>query len=298
MIKTWWLAKKTHLRNLKIMKLRSLLFVPGDRPDRMEKALGLGADALILDLEDAVSFDNKENARSEIKKFLSLPRDHAIKLLVRINPLDTDLTDADLKAVLPAKPDAIMLPKADGAASVQKITSLMQEMGTNAPILPLTIETPDALFTLSEYQNVSQDLYGLTWGAEDLSASLGTKGSRNKEGVLREPLKLARALSIFAARSAGVSAIETVFADFKNEEGLKLAASEAAQDGFSGMMAIHPSQIPVINAAFTPTSEEITRAEEIVEAFNNNPGAGAQQIRGKMIDAAHLKLAKSVLERA
>ncbi len=280
------------------MKLRSLLFVPGDRPDRMEKALGLGADALILDLEDAVSLGNKESARTRVAAFLNSSRDHGIKLIVRVNPLDSGLTQTDLNLILKANPDAIMLPKADGANSVQQTLHTMQEIGPVVPILPLTVETPGALFSLSEYQNVQEKLYGLTWGAEDLSASLGTKGSRDQEGVLREPLKLARSLIVFAARAAQVPAIETVFADFKNENNLRIAANQAAQDGFTGMMAIHPAQIPIINKAFTPSEEEIAHAKQIVEAFESNPGQGAQQINGKMIDAAHLKLAKSLIERS
>lgn len=280
------------------MKLRSLLFVPGDRPDRMEKALGLGADALILDLEDAVSLENKESARTNVAAFLNGSRDHGIKLIVRVNPLDSGLTQTDLNIILKANPDAIMLPKADGANSVQQTLHTMQETGPVVPILPLTVETPGALFSLSEYQNVQEKLYGLTWGAEDLSASLGTKGSRDQEGVLREPLKLARSLIVFAAGAAQVPAIETVFADFKNEDNLRIAANQAAQDGFTGMMAIHPAQIPIINKAFTPSEEEIAHAKQIVEAFESNPGQGAQQINGKMIDAAHLKLAKSLIERS
>lgn len=280
------------------MKLRSLLFVPGDRPERMEKALGLGADALILDLEDAVSLENKESARTNVAAFLNGSRDHGIKLIVRVNPLDSGLTQTDLNIILKANPDAIMLPKADGANSVMQTLHTMQETGPVVPILPLTVETPSALFSLSEYQNVQEKLYGLTWGAEDLSASLGTKGSRDQEGVLREPLKLARSLIVFAAGAAQVPAIETVFADFKNEDNLRIAANQAAQDGFTGMMAIHPAQIPIINKAFTPSEEEIAHAKQIVEAFESNPGQGAQQINGKMIDAAHLKLAKSLIERS
>lgn len=280
------------------MKLRSLLFVPGDRPDRMEKALTLGADALILDLEDAVSLENKDSARNSVAKFLRASREHGVHLLVRINPLDSGLTQSDLSAVLEASPDAIMLPKADGAEAVRQTLFLMEKTAHRVPLLPLTVETPDALFTLNEYQTVQENLSGLTWGAEDLSASLGTKGSRDHEGQLREPLKLARSMIVFAARAAGVPAIETVFADFKNDEGLTFAAKQAALDGFSGMMAIHPAQVPIINEAFTPTAEEIAHARLIIEAFENNPGQGAQQIKGKMIDAAHLKLAQSLIERS
>jgi len=264
----------------------------------MEKALTLGADALILDLEDAVSLENKDSARNSVAKFLRASREHGVHLLVRINPLDSGLTQSDLSAVLEASPDAIMLPKADGAEAVRQTLFLMEKTAHRVPLLPLTVETPDALFTLNEYQTVQENLSGLTWGAEDLSASLGTKGSRDHEGQLREPLKLARSMIVFAARAAGVPAIETVFADFKNDEGLTFAAKQAALDGFSGMMAIHPAQVPIINEAFTPTAEEIAHARLIIEAFENNPGQGAQQIKGKMIDAAHLKLAQSLIERS
>jgi citrate lyase subunit beta/citryl-CoA lyase len=264
----------------------------------MEKALTLGADALILDLEDAVSLENKDAAREHVAKFLSASREHGVRLLVRINPLDSGFSQTDLCAVLGASPDAVMLPKADGAEAIRQTLSLMEEVGHKVPILPLTVETPDALFTLNEYQTVKENLSSLTWGAEDLSASLGTKGSRDHEGHLREPLKLARSLIVFAARAAGVPAIETVFADFKDEEGLKVAANQAALDGFSGMMAIHPAQVPIINEAFKPSAEEIAHARLVIEAFENNPGQGAQQIKGKMIDAAHLKLAQSLIERS
>lgn len=280
------------------MKLRSLLFVPGDRPDRMEKAAGLEADALILDLEDAVSLENKASAREHVAAFLLKPRKPGLRLIVRINPLDSGLTEADLGALLSTGPDAIMLPKANGASAVAETLTIMKGAGRSLPILPLTVETPDALFTLGEYQMVKEHLYGLTWGAEDLSAALGAKSSRDEYGALREPLRLARAMTLFAARAAVVPAIETVYADFKNEDGLKLAATQAAKDGFSGMLAIHPLQVPIINEAFTPGAEELARAEEIVAAFADNPGQGALQIRGKMIDAAHLKLARAVIERS
>lgn len=280
------------------MKLRSLLFVPGDRPDRMEKAAGLEADALILDLEDAVSLENKASARDHVAAFLLKPRKPGLRLIVRINPLDSGLTEADLHALLSAGPDAIMLPKANGASDVAETLTIMKGAGRSLPILPLTMETPDALFTMGEYLMVKEHLYGLTWGAEDLSAALGAKSSRDEHGHLREPLRLARAMTVFAARAAVVPAIETVYADFKNEEGLRHAATQAAKDGFSGMLAIHPLQVPIINDAFTPGPDELARAEEIVAAFADNPGKGALQIRGKMIDAAHLKLARAVIERS
>jgi citrate lyase subunit beta/citryl-CoA lyase len=280
------------------MKLRSLLFVPGDRPERMEKALGLGADALILDLEDSVADSAKASARGHVSAFLSRPRNHGVAIFVRINPLDGPYADADVAAIAAVKPDAIILPKAEGSPSVAKLTTLLANYGCSAPILPIATETPAAMFMLGSYKEVSAQLCGLTWGAEDLPAAIGAATSRDEHGQLLPPYEMARSLTLFAAHAAGVAAIETVYPDFRNVEGMTAYAARAARDGFTGMMAIHPSQIPVINAAFTPSACQIDHAKAVVEAFEANPGAGALQLDGKMIDAPHLKQAKALLARA
>ncbi|WP_070154503.1 HpcH/HpaI aldolase/citrate lyase family protein [Sphingobium phenoxybenzoativorans] len=280
------------------MKLRSLLFVPGDRPERMEKALGLGADALILDLEDSVAESAKGAARDHVSAFLAKPRDHGVTILVRVNPLDGPHAEADIAAIATVKPDAVVLPKAEGSASVKKLMTLLSGKGCSAPILPIATETPAAIFTLGSYGDVADQLCGLTWGAEDLPAAIGAATSRDEQGQLLPPYEMARSLTLFGAHAAGVAAIETVYPDFRNVEGMTAYAARAARDGFTGMMAIHPSQIAIINAAFTPSECQIAHARGVVEAFAANPGAGALQLDGKMIDAPHLKQAKALLARA
>jgi citrate lyase subunit beta/citryl-CoA lyase len=277
------------------MSLRSLLFVPGDRPERMAKALGLGADALILDLEDAVSVARKTEARAAVAEFLDRPRDHGVTLLVRVNPLDSSFIAEDLALLAKHRPDGVMLPKAEGAASIRALVSRLDDC---PPILPIATETAAAMFALGSYGEVSERLMGLSWGAEDLPAAIGAAASRDEAGNLLPPYEMARSLSLFAAHAAGVPAIETVYPDFRNTERLTAYAGRAARDGFTGMMAIHPSQIAVINAAFTPTAEQIAHAEAVVAAFEANPGAGALQLEGKMIDAPHLKQARALLPRA
>lgn len=275
------------------MRLRSLLFVPGDRPERMVKALGLGADALILDLEDSVAPAGKSAARAHVAAFLAEPR--TMPLFVRINPLDSGLADDDLAAVLSAKPDGIVLPKAEGAAS---LAALDAKLSGDIAILPIATETPAAIFTLGSYGGVTDRLVGLTWGAEDLPAAIGAATSREADGSYTAPYQLARSLTLFGAHAAGVAAIETVYPDFRDLDGVAAYAARGRRDGFTGMMAIHPSQVPVINAAFTPSADERGHAQAIVDLFAANPGAGALQLDGRMVDAPHLKAAKAVLALA
>ncbi len=273
------------------MRLRSLLFVPGDRPERMEKALGLGADALILDLEDAVAQSAKHAAREAVAAFLRTAK-RGPALLVRVNPIDSGLIAADLAAILDAGPDALVLPKAEGAATVKALSA----EAAGVPILPIATETPAAIFELGSYRAVADRLIGLTWGAEDLPAAIGASTSREPDGGYTPPYELARALTLFAAHAAGIAAIETVYPDFRDLEGLAAYAGRARRDGFTGMMAIHPVQIPVISAAFAPSERERARARAVVAAFNADPGAGALQIDGRMIDAPHLKQARRLLD--
>jgi citrate lyase subunit beta/citryl-CoA lyase len=279
------------------MRLRSLLFVPGDRPERFAKAAASGADAIILDLEDSVSLANKDAARHAIADYLAGERE--IVTIVRVNPLDGHLTAADVAAIVAARPDAIMLPKAEGAPSIAQLdTVLRSESARDAslpPILPIATETPAAIFTLGSYREAKDRLLGLTWGAEDLPAAIGATTSRHDDGSYTSPYEVARALTLFAAHGAGVAAIDTVFPAIKDEAGLAAYAARARRDGFTGMMAIHPSQVEPINAAFTPTTDETARAQAIVDAFAANPGVGVLQIDGKMVDAPHLKQAKHIL---
>jgi citrate lyase subunit beta/citryl-CoA lyase len=274
------------------MRLRSLLFVPGDRPDRMEKALGLGADALILDLEDSVAEARKAEAREAVVAFLGRA-DRPIPLLVRVNPLDGRHIDADLIAVTAARADAILLPKAEGAASIRALSPW-----TGLPILPIATETPSAVFGLGSYGEVRDRLIGLTWGAEDLPAAIGATAAREADGRYTPPIETVRALALFAAHAAGVPAIETVYPDFRDLSGLATYAARGARDGFTGMMAIHPDQVAVINQAFTPSEADIAAARAVVAAFAAEPAAGVLAIDGKMVDAPHLTQARRLLERA
>jgi len=278
-----------------MMRLVSMLFVPGDRPERMEKALGSGADALILDLEDSVSAANKQMAREGIAAFLDRPRT-GVTLFVRINPLQGDMARDDLAAVMPHGPDGICLPKAEGLSSIRELESLIGD--APCAIFPLVTETPLAMFRLGEYAGASNRICGLTWGAEDLPAAIGATQARNPDGTFTPPLELARSMTLFAAHAAGVEAIETISPDFRDLDALRRYAERAAADGFSGMMAIHPAQVPVINAAFTPSAETVAHAQAVVEAFAAAPGAGVLSIDGQMIDAPHLKQAQRTLARA
>src|SRR4051812_49472860 len=268
------------------MKLRSLLFVPGDRPDRMEKALGAGADALILDLEDSVAPAAKGEARRGVAAFLHA--NATAPLWVRINPLDTTDCDRDLAVVLPAHPDGIVLPKAEGGASVAELARRLTASGNAmAHILAIATETPAAIFQLGSYGGIRR-LAGLTWGAEDLPAAIGAATSREADGRYTPPYELARSLCLFGAAAASVAPIETVYPDFRDLEGLAAYAARARRDGFTGMMAIHPAQVPAINAAFTPSAAEIAHARAVVAAFEAQPGAGTLSLDGRMIDRPHL----------
>jgi citrate lyase subunit beta/citryl-CoA lyase len=278
------------------MRMRSLLFVPGDRPDRMEKALRAGADALILDLEDAVTPAAKPEARRHVAAFLNANSN--AKLWVRINPLETDESDKDLAVILSSHPHGIVLPKAEGGTSVTELTRRLTECGNaTAQILAIATETPAAMFQLGTYGG-SKRLVGLTWGAEDLPAAIGAATSRETDGRFTPPYELARSLCLFGAAAAGVAPIETVYPAFRDLDGLAAYAARARRDGFTGMMAIHPDQVPVINAAFTPSESEVAHARAVVAAFDAKPGAGALSLDGRMIDRPHLLQAQRTLAAA
>ncbi len=273
------------------MKMRSLLFVPADRPERYLKAAQSGADAIIIDLEDSVSPANKQAGRESVADFLQTASEAPV--IVRVNPLDSGETAADLAAILPQPPDAVMLPKAEGAASVQRLVHLMD--GAQMPVIPIGTETPAAIFELGSYRDVKTPMIGLTWGAEDLPAAIGATSAREPDGKYTPPIETARSLILFAAHAAGVPAIETVYPDIRDLEGLAAYAARGRRDGFSGMMAIHPAQVDVINHAFTSTQEEVARARAIIDAFEQNPGAGTLQLDGRMIDRPHLLQARRLL---
>ena len=275
------------------MKLRSMLFVPGDRPDRMEKALGLDADALILDLEDAVAPAAKPEARRVVAAFLAAHP--ASNLWVRVNPLDGGENEKDLDAILAGRPDGIVLPKSEGGASIAELARRLTERGNaTALVMAIATETPSAIFGLGSYGGAKR-LAALTWGAEDLPAAIGAATSREADGSFTPPYEIARSLTLFAAAAAGVAPIETVYPAFGDLEGLAAYAARARRDGFTGMMAIHPAQVEVINAAFTPSADEVAHAESVVAAFDANPGAGALSLDGRMIDRPHLVQAQRIL---
>ena len=274
------------------MRLRSLLFVPGDRPDRMEKALMSGADAVIVDLEDSVLPERKPWARKDVARFLAAAERHVI-IMVRVNPLGSPDIAADLEAILPAKPDALVLPKSESGSSVAELAAMLGL--SRIPILPIATETAKAVFGLGTYGAIASRLCGLTWGAEDLPAAIGATAARKPNGRYTPPYELVRSLTLFGAHAAGVPAIETVYPDIADTVGLRAYAARGRRDGFSGMMAVHPTQVPFINAAFSPNDAEIAHARAVIAAFAANPGAGAIQLDGKMVDRPHFLAAKRLL---
>ncbi len=286
--------------------MRSLLFVPADGGNKLAKAMASGADAVIVDLEDSIAPERKAAARDLAAEFLkdAVKQPSRPRLVVRINGLQTGLADADLDAVVPARPDAIMLPKAEGGAAVihadAKLAAREAIAGVadgHVKIVAIATETAPALFLAGTYRGASARLCGLTWGAEDLSVDLGAEANRDADGRFLDPYRLARALGRAGAASAQVPAIDTVFVDFRNDAGLKRECEEARRDGFLGKMAIHPAQVAVINEVFTPGPEAVARAQAIVDAFAAAPGAGTVGIGGVMYDRPHLARAMALLAR-
>jgi citrate lyase subunit beta / citryl-CoA lyase len=287
--------------------MRSLLFVPADSARKLDKAMSSGADALIIDLEDSIALDGKARAREAAAAFLKNAMTSATRpfLMVRVNGLQTGLTDADLDAVAPAKPDAIMLPKAEGGAAIVHADAKLavREAQNDLPdghikILPIATETAAALFMVGTFAGVSSRLIGMTWGAEDLSAELGARANRDAQGRFLDPYRLARSLCLAGAAAAAVPAIDTVFVDFRNDAGFRRECEDACRDGFVGKMAIHPAQVPIINEVFTPSAEAIAHAQSVIAAFAAAPGAGVVGIGGVMYDRPHLVRAKQLLARA
>lgn len=282
---------------------RSYLFVPGDSERKLAKAIGCSADALIIDLEDSVDAAERPRARQLAREFLA--QSVAAELWVRINPLDSEDCLPDLHAVMPSAPYGIVLPKPESATDVTQLSRHLEtlerqhgiEEGTTR-ILPIATERPAALFTMHEYARETARLAGITWGAEDLSAALGATANRDTDGKWLPPYVLARSLCLFAAAAARVPAIDTVYTDFRDTTGLAKSANDARRDGFSGMLAIHPEQVPVINAAFIPAEDEVARAEKIVKMFVDNSASGVMQLDGEMIDRPHFIQAKQVLDLA
>jgi citrate lyase subunit beta / citryl-CoA lyase len=287
--------------------MRSLLFIPADDEKKLGKGLATGADALILDLEDAVSLPRKATARTLAAQYIAETRQREVRprLYVRINALDTNLWQDDVAGVAGARPDGILLPKARSGEDVHTLSIALnhEEERSGAPvgstrILALVTETPISLLQLHTYVGSSARLDGLTWGAEDLSAVLGARSNREDDGrAWTSPYRLARDMTLFTAAAAGVQAIDTVFVNFRDEEGLRQECRAAARDGFTGKMAIHPNQVAAMNEAFSPSAEEVAQSQELVALFAANPDAGALTYRGQMVDKAHVARAERILAR-
>ncbi|PBC11877.1 CoA ester lyase [Mesorhizobium sp. WSM3859] len=286
--------------------MRSLLFVPGDSERKLEKGFGAGADVVIVDLEDSVAGANKVAARAVAAGFISDKRHRTgPTAYVRVNDLSTGLTDDDLAALVPAKPDGIMLPKSNSGQDVQQLAAKLRvhEAENGLPdgaikILPIITETAAGVLAAASYAGTSARLAGLTWGAEDLSAAIGARAARDGNGRYTDMFRLARTMTILAAGAAEVAAIDTVFPDFRDMASFETECREAERDGFTGKMAIHPAQVPVINVAFTPSAEAVERSRAIVDAFAAAGNPGVVGIDGKMYDRPHLRLAERLLARA
>ncbi|MCC6787349.1 MAG: CoA ester lyase [Hyphomonadaceae bacterium] len=281
---------------------RSWLFVPGDSEKKIAKGFASAADAIILDLEDAVAPDRKIGARALVADTLKQARRKAQQIWVRVNSgLESCL--GDLAAIASGRPDGIVLPKVDGPADVLRVGHYLDALEAREGlthgaigILPVATETPRAPFALGDFADANLSrLVGLTWGAEDLGAALGASGNRDDDGAWSFTFRWVRSATLLAAKAAGVQAVETLHADFRDAEGLMRTSRQAAREGFTGRIAIHPDQVAVINAAFRPSAEEVAFATRVVAAFAAEPGAGTIAIEGKMLDIPHLTQAKNIL---
>lgn len=287
------------------MMLRSLLFAPGDSEKKMNKAAGIGADCVILDLEDSVAAQRKPLAREMVRDFLQASPNPEVAFFVRVNPLDSGLILDDIAAVVPARPAGIVLPKANGPEDTVRVAHyidiLEAEHGIEAGsvrILPVATETATAVFTLGDYRHQAPRVVGLTWGAEDLGAAVGASANLDEFKDWTKPYQTVRSLCLFGAHAAGVQAIDTVCADFRDGDRLKVVCDEARRDGFTGKIAIHPAQVEIINQAFSPSPEELAHAEAVIKLFKDNPEAGTLQLDGKMIDRPHLTQAERIVALA
>lgn len=285
--------------------MRSLLFVPADSEKKLEKGFASEADVVIVDLEDSVSLENKPAARQTAAAFLGGRHAGGPAVYIRVNDLSTGLTDDDLAALVPARPDGIMLPKSNSGADTQHLAVKLRvyeaENGLadgGIRILPIITETAAGVFAAGSYGDVGPRLAGLTWGAEDLSAAIGARVTRDDAGRYTDVFRLARALTVLAAANADVAAIDTVFPNFRDMEAFRRECMEAERDGFTGKMAIHPAQVPMINEAFTPSPETLAHAQAVVKAFAAAGNAGVVALDGQMYDRPHLRRAERVLARA
>jgi len=288
------------------MRLRSLLFIPADSEKKLRKGDDVAADVLILDLEDSVAAVHKPLARQLALRYLLERREsRSSRIWVRINPIDTKDAMVDLAEVMPGHPDGIIQPKTRSADDVVELGKRLARLEAELElpvgqtrILPVATETPEAMFTLGQFARCDERLAAITWGAEDLSAALGAVTNKDADGSWTFPYQVARSFTLFGAAAAGVPAIDTIFANFRDVEGLRASCVAARRDGFSGKLAIHPAQVDVINEAFTPSEQEIAHARRVVEAFSAKPNVGTLNLDGKMLDIPHLKQARKVLATA
>ena len=278
-------------------RIRSWLFAPGDSARKMEKAIASEADRIIFDLEDSVALSAKAEVRRMVAEVLESAGEGRARIWVRVNPLGSGLIHDDLTAVMPARPGGIMLPKSESGADVHALDALMTplepEPGATG-VHPLVTETAAAMFGTGTYRGAPR-LAAMSWGAEDLADSIGAMGNTGPDGRYRPTYELARSFCLLGAAAAGVPAIETIMGDFRDLEGLKTRAEMVRRDGFRGMLAIHPDQVPVINTAFTPNEGEVEEARLIVRLFAENPGAGTIAGPKGMLDRPHLSRAQQVL---
>jgi citrate lyase subunit beta / citryl-CoA lyase len=283
------------------MRFRSLLFVPGDNERKFEKARHCGADALILDLEDAVAPSRKAEARALVARYVEDGTPREWSFWVRVNPFDTELTLGDLAAVVGHGLAGIVLPKANGIEDVMRLAHCLDALEAKTgvregqvKVLVVATETPQAMFRLGSYASHPR-LAALTWGAEDLGAAIGATANKEVDGDWSAPYQVARSMCLFAAAAAEVLAIDTLYADFRNLEGLAASCRRSRRDGFVGRIAIHPDQIETINRCFSPSDEDVAHARRIVQTFADHTDAGTIGIDGKMYDIPHLKQARRLL---
>lgn len=287
--------------------VRCFLFVPADSERKLAKAEGLDADALILDLEDSVNQENLPKARAMAREHLSQSRGKTRRqqLWVRINPLDTEFSLPDLAAIMAGAPDGIILPKTYSAAEAIKLDHMLSALEAReeievgqTKILVVATETARSLFTLDSFVGASPRIYGMTWGAEDLSAALGAFTNRKPDGQYEDVYLLARTLCLAACKAGEMEPVDSVYPDFRDLDGLYEEALQGRRTGFTGKVAIHPAQVDVINRAFEPTDDEIAFAKRVIAAFDDVGGSGTVGLDGKMIDMPHLKQARTVLAMA
>jgi citrate lyase subunit beta/citryl-CoA lyase len=284
--------------------MRSMLFVPGDRPERFAKAVASGADAVIFDLEDAVVPEHRPGARDEIARYLG-STERSVPLWVRINPVESDESVVDLAAVMGGRPDGIMLPKARSGADVLQANHWMEALEAAAGmsrgsvgLIPLITESAAAVLAAASFTALPSRVRGLTWGAEDLAADLGATANRSADGEFDPAYIHARTACLLAAAAAGVPAIDTVDTEIRDTAAIERRARDSRRQGFTGKMAIHPAQVEPIHAAFRPSDAEIEWAGRVLAAFRASPGAGALSLDGRMLDKPHMRQAERILAAA